>query len=309
MSISLPSYGLGGISESDINIEINPQIPVPGKTITATVSTYSTDLNKAFIEWRNESNTILSSGTGNTSYTMTAENVGINILVYITPIGESAPIIKQISIEPSNIDILWEATDSYTPPFYKGKALPTSESIIKAVAMPNSKGVSQNKNENVYLWKLEHNSIQKASGYGKDTFIFKNSYLRDVENIEVEASSVTSNYLSANKISVPINDSKILFYLKGENGVVNYNKAMTESAQISTNESTIVAEPYFFLIDDNGGTNYDWRINGKNISTPRNPRILTIRPESSGGYATITFTMESVSRLFQNVSNTLRLNL
>jgi len=45
-------------------------------------------------------------------------------------------IDKEIVIEPAQLDILWESTDSYVPPFYEGKALPSIESTIKVVALP-----------------------------------------------------------------------------------------------------------------------------------------------------------------------------
>ena len=32
--------------------------------------------------------------------------------------------------------LLWQANDSYVPPFYKGKALPGADTKIKIVAMP-----------------------------------------------------------------------------------------------------------------------------------------------------------------------------
>jgi hypothetical protein len=313
MLITVPfiSSAESGLTERDVNIELNPAIPVPHKNVTATLTSYTTDLNKALIEWKDASNNVLLSGTGEKSYTVNAgePNSDINIQVHITPFGDSNPIVKQLFIHPADVDILWQIDDAYTPPFYKGKALPTSESIIRAVAMPNA-GASSTKSNIVYIWKLEHNTISKSSGYGKDSFIFKNSYLRDVEHIEVNASSVNSSYSATNNVTIPIGSANILFYLKNSDGVVEYNKAITANTTISSDESTIVAEPYFFPIKSGAGNLvYSWKINGESINTPRNPLSLTIRPASTGGYATISLSIENVAKLFQNVSANLRINL
>lgn len=299
------------INQNDVNIEINPQNPAPGKDVSITVYSYSTNLNKAKIEWKDNGGNVLLSGTGETTYTLRAggPNSDINIQVHITSYGDSTAIVKQIFIHPTDIDILWQSIDGYVPPFYKGKALPTSESVIRAVAMPNAGAVANNNNI-VYSWKLEHNTMTKFSGYGKDSFTFQNSYLRNMEHINVSASSVSGSYNAENNITIPIQKSKILFYLKNPDGTTNYSNALTNDSTISGEESTFVAEPYFFpLASALGSIKYNWKINGSSIDTPRNPFNLTIKPASTGGYATISLSIENISKLFQSVSSTLKLNL
>ena len=73
---------------------------------------------------------------------------------------------------------------------------------------------------------------------------------------------------------------------------------------------TVVAEPYFLAINSSGSNfNYNWSINGDPIKTPSKKTELTIRPASRGGYATIDVSFESLSKLFQKVSGTLKLTL
>ncbi len=313
MTISTPfvMHAESSINESDVNVEINPQNPAPGKNVTITVSSYSANLNRAQIDWKDNAGNVLSSGVGSTSYSLVAggPNSDVNVQVYITPYGDSTAVVKQIFIHPTDVDILWQSIDGYVPPFYKGKALPTSESVIRAVAMPNAGAVANNNNI-VYTWKLEHNTMSKFSGYGKDSFTFENSYLRNTEHINVSASSVNGSYNAENSITIPIQKSKVLFYLKNQDGTVNYSNALADNSQISGEESTIVAEPYFFPLTSGAGSlKYTWKINGGAIDTPRNPLSLTIRPASTGGYATISLSIDNISKLFQSVSNTLKLNL
>ena len=53
--------------------------------------------------------------------------------VIITPVGTIENIIKQFSVSPSEIEVMWESVDGYAPPFYKGKVLPISGSLISYI--------------------------------------------------------------------------------------------------------------------------------------------------------------------------------
>jgi hypothetical protein len=308
ISIPFISNAISGVGEGDIQIELTPQIPIPGKSVTVTLTSYATDLNKASISWKDSANNVLISGVGETSYELTAgaPNSNIVLIISIIPAGDTVAISKQISIHPSDVDILWQVENAHTPPFYKGKALATSESVISAIAMPSGGAVARGKSNLVYVWKLEHNTINKSSGYGKDKFQFKNSYLRTIEHVDVNASSVNGSYNASNTVAIPIVDAKLLFYLKNDHGMTEYKKALSDDTELLKDEATFVAEPYFFPMDD---ADFTWKINGATISTPKNPQILTIRPASKGGYATISLSIESISRLFQSISSTLKLNL
>jgi len=45
---------------------------------------------------------------------------------------------EKITFQPALVDLMWEA-NTYTPPFYKGKALTSSKSSITVTAIPQLK--------------------------------------------------------------------------------------------------------------------------------------------------------------------------
>ena len=131
--------------------------------------------------------------------------------INIIPEGASA-INKMLTINPSDIDLLWEAMDSYTPPFYKGKALPSTESQIKIVAYPNTSGLSNTNQKNIsYTWKNNYDTVGSASGYGKSKYIFINDNLKNTEKVSVVATGLSGSYSSEGKVDINIENPQIIF--------------------------------------------------------------------------------------------------
>lgn len=299
------------IQEGEISISTSPSNPQPYQNVTITLSSYATDLSKAVITWQSGSNTILS-GIGKTSYSFTTGGPNtFNIFdINIVPVGSLNSIGKRVVITPSEIEIMWESIDGYVPPFYKGKALPTSGSMIRAVAIPNTNTIKSGQGSISYTWKNDGSTKLDASGYNKNSYTFKNSMFDSKNTITVTASSVAGNYNAENTIDIPVYDPKIIFYKKSPTEGVLYNKALDKEITLLEDEITIVAEPYFTSLNGNEDKfTYKWQINGNSIATPSKKTELTVRPSSRGGYATIGLVIENLSELFQKVSNQLRLNL
>jgi hypothetical protein len=311
----LPSFSYSAseieVEESDISVEIMPENPEPYQNVTIKIYSYSTDLNKAMIEWRSGSNMILS-GFGKTSYSYKAEgaNTTTAFEVMITPVGSVNKIIKQIVVSPSEVEIMWESVDGYTPPFYKGKSLPVSGSTIRAVAIPNTNTIKAGKGSITYTWKDGDKTSLASSGYNKDAHVFKNSMFDEESEITVVASSLRGDYEATKSISVPIYKPKIIFYKRSLTEGILYNNALNKEISMAEDEMTIVSEPYFLsTMGNENAFTYNWKINGGAIETPSKKTELTIRPTSRGGYATINISIDSVNELFQKVSNQLKINL
>lgn len=313
--ISMPSFSFAeseiGIYENDIEVQMNPEIPEPYKDVTIKLVSYATDLTKANIEWIVAGKTVLS-GYGKTSYITKASgpNTTTNITITITPTNSLDKIVKQISLKPSEIEVLWEAVDGYTPPFYKGKAFLAPEGTIKMVAIPNSSTIKYGKGNISYKWKRNNETDLESSGYNKDYYIFENNPLKTKESIYLNASSVDGAYSAVKNIEVPTYSPKIIFYKKSPTEGILYNEAINNNTKFQEDEITIVAEPYSLGVKDNDQYfTYKWKINDSLIATPSKKTELTIRPTSRGGYATINISIENINKLFQNVAGLLKITL
>jgi hypothetical protein len=299
------------IQSTDIVVTVFPINPRPYTDTTITLSSYATDLNKAMIKWKIGSKTILS-GYGKTKYSFktSGPNQPTSLIVTISPSDSIGEINKNISIVPSEVEILWQAEDGYTPPFYKGKSFVSKEGKIKVVAMPNMSGSNTDKKSMTYSWKLGDDNKQGESGYAKDSYVFENSKLNNEEEVSVTISSLSGNYNGTGSITIPIVNPKIIFYKKSPTEGVLYSNALGNDFNMTEEEMTIVAEPYFLALKGNENAfDYLWKINGEKIETPSKKTELTVRPSSKGGYATISLIMENFNTLFQKVTGNLKINL
>ena len=299
------------IQGEEIVVETIPENPQPYENVTIIISSYATDLNKAIITWQNESETILS-GIGKKSYSFkTGGPDTVNVFnINIVPVGSMNIINKTIYVIPSEVEILWESVDGYAPPFYKGKILPVSGGLIKAIAIPNTSTIKNGIGSISYTWKNSDNTSLEDSGYNKNSYIFKNSALDDQNKITVLASSINGDYSAENTIEIPIYDPKIVFYKKSPTEGILYGQALNKETFMTENEMTIVAEPYFIsLKNKEGNFSYKWQINNESIKTPAKKTEITIRPTSRDGYATINLLIENTKELFQEASNRLKINL
>ena len=157
------------VQSGDVVLTINPQYPKANEEVIASVSTFSTDLNKAKISWKLNCQ-IAIEAVGKKDFSFTTTSTGLQTVLEVEiQTSDGSFINKKIIITPTDIDMLWEAPDSYTPPFYKGKALNTREGTLKIVALTNSSnsaGLS-------YNWKLDDVNKPDSSGYKKNYYIFR----------------------------------------------------------------------------------------------------------------------------------------
>ena len=118
------------VSTQDVSFSSSPEVPGAFTDTTITVSSYLTNVSRAYFIWKKDGTTVLST-TGANTYTFTTGDIGhpttINVMMLLTT-GET--IQKTLVFNPSEVDLVWEGADSYTPPFYRGRALPASEGAI-----------------------------------------------------------------------------------------------------------------------------------------------------------------------------------
>lgn len=120
----------------DVSIEMVPTDPKPGETVTLTAKSYGSDINQSVVSW-SYNGKVIASGTGRTSVSVVTPASGAVGTVTVTV---NSPGLQQggatLTLRPGSLDLLWEAVDAYTPPFYKGKALLPVGGAVKLTAIP-----------------------------------------------------------------------------------------------------------------------------------------------------------------------------
>lgn len=298
--------------EEEIGFEMIPNNPDPYEKVTIKLYSYTIDIDKASITWQNNSG-IIKSGIGDKKHVFNAPGADSTIYfdIFIKPAQQSLSIKKRITINPSDIDIIWESIDGYSPPFYKGKSMPTKGSMLKVVAIPNSNTITSKSGQIDYTWKNNNKTIEEASGYNKNAYIFKNSLFDTINNLEVEASSVSGNYNAQKEIEIPVYDPSLVFYKKSPTDGILFNKGIIEDFFMREDQVTFFSSPYnLALIGNENLFNYEWKANDKTLSiTPSKKNEITIRPNSRDGYVKLELKIENLNELFQDISRVFKIIL
>lgn len=296
-------FTTSAISPSSISVDVAPLNPSAGENTTITLGSYAVNLDAVSITWYENSKKI-STEIGKKSLTVVAPAVGSETTVRAVVSLPDGAIEKKIVIRPNVMTMLWQATDSYVPPFYRGKALPIAESTIKVVALPEIKGASGmiNPQNMLYSWKRNYNNDANASGYGKNSFTFINDYLEDLDNISVTASTIDGQYSSSAQTNVRIFQPQISFYKNDNLEGVIWERALVDGHRIA-GEEIIVAEPYFISPKEIWSPTLIWRwyINGNmtNNTLDNQQNWLPIKVEGGvSGFSNLRLDVENRDQLF-----------
>lgn len=297
------------VRNTDIVLNISPQYPGPNQNITATLNSHTLNLDKAKISWSVNDQEVIS-GIGKKTLSFKTEAVGaVSTVLAVIDTVDGQSLTKTITITPASVDMLWEAYDSYTPPFYKGKALAPSQGTFKVVAIPgviNQSG-KINSNNLSYTWTKDNKVQQNSSGWGKNSFLFINSYLDKGNTIKVKVSDISGGNNASGQIDLNTKNPKIVFY-KNDSLGTNWNNALSDGFTINSTGETIVVEPYFFSPKNISSSDlaFDWFLNGEKIETPNPKNVLSIKPEvDKSGNATIEISISNINTLFQSLERKL----
>jgi hypothetical protein len=248
-----------------------------------------------------------SSGVGKKSFSLDAPNAGGETSVLAVTSLPDGAVETKIVIRPNVMVLLWQAEDSYVPPFYKGKALPSPDSLVKVVAMPEIRSGSGmvNPKNMTYVWKKDYANSQDDSGYGKNVFTYINDYLEDSNNVGVVASTVDQKYSSTASVDIGMTKPKILFYKNDASLGTLWEQALANGHKIVTSE-ILEASPYFISPGDLRipTLTWDWFINDGVVSAPiyrKNTMPLQVQTGTSGS-SKIRLEINNTEKIFESAT-------
>ncbi len=307
------AQGIPGVTDT-VDFTLVPQYPKPNEAVYIRAQSFNTNLNKAEFAWTVNGKPV-------------AEGLGVKEIRVVTGAPGTATevgvIIKTIDIGiisdtvfmyPAEVNLVWEA-DTYTPPFYKGKALHSYNGAFKVTAIPeffdrNNKRIDPK--DLIYNWKKNDVVQNDASGYGKDSFVSsQTSYLREGEEITVEVSSSREDLTASNKITITPTTPKILFYEKSPLFGTLYGKKLNQSFKLTNEEITLVAVPMFFSAPKamNSNLALSWVMNGSPVSEFENKNEITLRREDdNAGRSNISVTAQHNKRVLQGASGSISIS-
>lgn len=310
--LALSPYIASAVSSSSINVNVIPENYGPNQNVTISLTSFSANLDSVMITWFvNGKNTL--SGVGKKSFSITTGASGSSNTVTVKILLPDGEIEKIIPLNPNTTVLLYQATESHTPPFYKGKALPVLGSEIKVVAMPEIKNGNTlvNPKNMTYSWRRDYNNEVSGSGYGKNYFTYSDDYLEGSSTVEVNASTASGQYSSSASINVSTTEPEIFFYKKNKDAGISWENALTDGHLI-INDEIIVAIPYFISPKYiyHPDLVFTWSINNTqvNMGNFRKNLIPLKKQEGVSGKSNLKLEIENKSQIFQTASKEIELN-
>lgn len=267
-----------------LKITTAPKYSSPLSDITIEVKSYAFDIQSAILTWFVNGKKI-ESGQGKTKISATLGNFGEKTEITVQVQKQSGSVFSNsITIYPTDVDLIWQA-DTYTPNFYKGKALATYGSEIKVSANPiiQTGKTSIPKEQLTYLWSVGGSVIDSESGYGKYSIKFPATVTSDSNSVSVLVSVPNTSIEAFAEIEIPLSNPSVLIYEDHPLFGLQMQNALTNSGTLYGKESTFKAIPFFFSAPTPtfSGLEYSWNLNGKKIDTT-SPDNLTLRNEEGG---------------------------
>lgn len=200
-----------------------------------------------------------------------------------------------------SVDLLWQG-NTYTPPFYKGRALWSNQSGITLVAIPNGLGNPSALN---YKWTRNGTVLGSVSGQGKNVLRYTDSILGRPQTFKVEIISVDKGVMAQASVSLAPTRPSLAVYENHPLYGFLFNKEVSGTHSLGGYEVTFAAFPLFFSSKHrhDGTTGYQWSTNAGGEA--QNSNAVTYRtPEETSGTARVTIKAMNPTLVMQEASKT-----
>lgn len=186
------------------------------------------------------------------------------------------------------VALLWEA-DSYTPPGYEGRSLPSAGSKVSLWAIPHLGGGIAPE-QLVYTWKLNGATLATQSGRGKSSVTINAPELFGAYTVSVEVASSDRAVRGSALVRIESVEPVARLYAEHPLFGLQFWNAIGSNAFVSEREMTFVALPFFASITtpDDALLRYTWRVDRRSIApNPARPSSVTVSAEEGGAVATL----------------------
>lgn len=301
-------------TSADVSVKLNPKTPRPGDTVTISLESFIRDVNVATIAWSVNGVQRLAGIGKNTFVVAVGAGGTITDIVVTATWNDGVSIVRRLRINPVDIDILWQATDSYVPAGYRGKALPAAEGEVRFVALPqNTSGNSLDKGY-TYTWRRNGSVVQDASGYEKNGFLMKNNFFDTNFNVGVTATSRDGSYRAEKTFTLSRFDPRIIFQVDEfplPPRLVGSGKSVVLPSKADGKTRLLTVIPLFFSAPTTlANTYFSWKFNERDFAAQfadrPYERIIT-SPDTLFNPGTLTVQATSDKYLLQEASGNVRI--
>lgn len=243
---------IGGINNDDFDIKVSPEFPQPFQEVTVSVSSFLTNVSLLNTTWF-VNGVVVENGIGIKSIPVTVGASGTLTTVEVQIVLPDGTALKKVvRLIPGSVDILWQATDSYVPAFYKGKALPASEALVRIVAMPEGGQDAPLS----YTWSHYRKRVPNSSGYQRTSFEARQHFFEEALDVGVEIYNRQGIAIAKRELSIPVFDTEPIIEI--EDGSSSYRVTQTNAFAPGNSFAFFKIIPFFFSTDTGRDLAINW---------------------------------------------------
>lgn len=248
-----------------VSLVATPSSPSPRETVLIEASTPTFDRNSAFFSWTVNGNLRPEfSGQGKNQITLTAGEIGsalqVNVEV-ISPQGVGGT--ASLSARVSDLALTWFA-ETYVPKWYKGKALPTQNSVISIAAIPRFvAGGREIPSQNlIFRWGFDDED-RVLAGAGAEVFQIRTSSVpKTSHHIRVTVEDTAGQITKEGEIFIVPANPRLAIYSSTPLGGIEFRTSPAFYLTASRGIIDFQAEPLFFPVKSRKELPYQWSVGG-----------------------------------------------
>ena len=290
ISFAQPVHAQLGIPnmENSIFLSTSPVHPKPGDTVQVYAQSVFQDLVKGTDTWTINGK-VVAQGAGVTNATFVAGTLGSKNSIVFDTTSDANTASTGMTLIPTEVDLLFES-DSYVPPFYGGRALPTEGTSVRLVAMPRflrSDGSFVPASSLIFTWTRNGSVVSVVSGKGKSAVVLPSPVLFGTDTVTVDVTTDDGTMSGTATLHIPATKPLLLFYEDHPLFGVTYYRALGAETFVPESEATFVAVPYFTNVNSPNDTSltYDWTVNNQSVpadNVNRSAITITSAGQKSG---------------------------
>lgn len=299
-------FALPGIGDA-VSLTLSPQYPAPGASVRIEAGSSAYDLSESSLTWR-VNGKVFAQGVGITSADVVAGGLGSSVAISIEATApDGAELFAEVAVAPTEVDLLFDA-DSYVPPFYTGRALPSAGSTLRLEAIPHfvaENGKEIPSSDITFTWKRNDQVLGSVSGRGRSTARIPAPALFGTDTISVEAISLDKSLAGSATVRIPSAEPVLALYQDHPLFGLMTHRALGPQSLIPDSEMTFAAIPYFAPVANlyDRSLQWSWRVNNTPIaSDQKRPNEITIGAQNSNGIGLLALELSHLTNVFFQAS-------
>ena len=278
-------------------LSFTPTYPEPGQDVKVRIDNFYT-VGNAAVSWFVGEDELVNE-RNNQSITITLpDSTDTTTITAAIESSQTGSRLLERTIRPLYVDIVFEP-QTHVPQFYKGRALPSADSVVNATVLLF--GTALAKNDLFYTWKVDGKNVENGIGRGKHSVSFKTTKSWETV-VSVEVKNTNGVVVASKAVSLPNVKPALVFY--ETNPLYGVVERPLSSFNLISNSATVLAEPYY--LDSRVYNSPDvalWNLDGTDTISNGNPYEMTFERTGFNGVAKLGFTVRSLSSLLQIASD------